>query len=447
MTDRQQIAVTLTTFNCTVCHERDGLGGVDPLRDPYFHTANPNLGPQGRIPPTLTGVGAKLKSKWMRQVLVSGRRIRPYMQTRMPQFGADNVAHLVALFEKVDQLPDIEFGSFSDKKEMRQQGHQLAGNQGLNCIACHTFQLKRAATMPAVDLTEMTERLHKDWFYHYMLQPQRLSPQTVMPSFWPGGRAIRKDVLDGKPDQQIEALWQYLLDGRQARAPRGLIREPIELLASNEAVMLRRSYGGIGKRGIGVGYPSQVNLAFDAEQLRFGLIWKGKFADPGSVWNGQGSGSVRPLGSDVVRFLPGPEVDSTSDPWVADEGRPPQHRFLGYSLDKLQRPAFRYRVDNVEIEDFPVDVQSETTANDQVTIRRTLTFSSPAARDDLMFRIATKDGLVDEGDGVFLIGKQLRVRVNPSHRGRIVEVTTGKQLQIPLKITNQPSKLVLEYTW
>ena len=49
---------------------------------------------------------------------------------------------------------------------------------------------------------------------------------------------------------------------------RSSIIEPIELLATDEAVMLRRSYPGIGKRGIGVGYPNQVNLAFDAEQMR-----------------------------------------------------------------------------------------------------------------------------------------------------------------------------------
>ena len=219
----------------------------------------------------------------MRQVLVGGRTIRPYMKTRMPQYGAGNVAHLVDPFQRVDQLPDVKFADFTDSKQMKNTGHEMAGTGGLNCIACHTFQQKRAATMPAVDLTEMAERLHKDWFYYYMRDPQRFSTNTIMPSFWPGGRAIRKDIIDGDTDKQIQALWRYLMDGRQARTPRGLIREPIELVAADEAVMLRRSYNGIGKRGIGVGYPSQVNLAFDAEQMRLAIIWKGKFADPGGV--------------------------------------------------------------------------------------------------------------------------------------------------------------------
>ena len=56
-----------------------------------FTTTNENLGPQGRLPPPLTGVGAKLQSKWLREVLIQGRSIRPYMNTRMPQFGVEHV--------------------------------------------------------------------------------------------------------------------------------------------------------------------------------------------------------------------------------------------------------------------------------------------------------------------------------------------------------------------
>jgi mono/diheme cytochrome c family protein len=292
-----RIAVTLAGLRCVNCHERNGLGGVEEERNSYFLTTNPNLGPQGRIPPTLTHAGAKLRQKWMRQVLVSGRSIRPYVKTRMPQYGTENVKELISLIQNADQLAEVKYPEFDDQKVMRQTGAEMVGVGGLNCIACHTFQLKQAATMPAVDLTEMAERLQKPWFYHYMKRPQQLSANTIMPSFWPGGTAIRKDILDGDPSLQIEALWQYLLDGRQARTPRGLIIEPIELLATDEAVMLRRSYPEVGKRGIGVGYPANVNIVFDAEQMRLATLWTGKFADPGGVWRSQGHGRVRPLGS------------------------------------------------------------------------------------------------------------------------------------------------------
>ena len=132
------------------------------------------------------------------------------MKTRMPQFGEANIKHLFKLLDETDHLTKTDFATFEDQKETRKIGHQLAGGKGLNCVACHTYQYKTSDTMPAVDLTEMAERLEKDWFYQYMLDPQRFSPNTVMPSFWPGGKAIRPDIAGG-PEDQVEALWQLSL--------------------------------------------------------------------------------------------------------------------------------------------------------------------------------------------------------------------------------------------
>ena len=444
LNDEQKISLTMETFRCFACHHRGELGGVSADRDRYFQTHDPNLGPQGRIPPTLTGVGAKLKPKWLRDVLVSGRAIRPYVKTRMPQYGTKNVEHLVELFGSVDTLPEIDFGHFDDEKEVKNVGTELVGSGGLNCVACHTFQLKPAQTMSAVDLTEMAQRLEKKWFYHYMQTPQRLSPQTVMPSFWPGGNAIRKDIAAGDMNQQIEAIWVYLQEGRQARTPRGLIQKPIELLATDRAVMLRRSYQGIGKRGIGVGYPHGVNIAFDAEQMRLAMIWKGKFAEASGVWRGQGSGTVRPLGSDLIRFAPGPELDDAQSPWIVDEGRPPHHRFTGYFLDELDRPTFTYRLENIRIEDYPVDVAA---ASGPAVLKRSLTFTTDQPRTGLAFRAASHENITAEGDGVFLIGDALRIQIASNHRASVVEASGGKQLVIPLDLPAGETQLVLQYIW
>lgn len=442
---QDRIGIALTAFRCLNCHQRDELGGVSPERNPHFKTENPNLGPQGRIPPTLTGVGAKLNAKWMRQVLVSGRTIRPYLLTRMPQYGTENVAHLVELFQQTDKLESVEFATFNDQKEMRTTGAEMVGTGGLNCIVCHTFQLKKAANMPAVDLTAMAERLKKNWFYHYMRDPQRLSPNTIMPSFWPGGRAMRRDILNGDRDLQIEALWQYLLDGRQARTPRGLIREPLELLATDEAVMLRRSYPNIGKRGIGVGYPNQVNLAFDAEQMRLAMIWKGKFADPGGVWRSQGHGRVRPLGEDLIQFAPGPDVDDAENPWIVDEGRPPHHQFMGYSLDEKMRPRFRYEFDGVRIEDYSLDVLDPPTG--RPFIRRTVVLHSNSRHSRLRFRAATGRSIERSDDHEFVVDDRLRILVSRPHVGVVEDEGELQELRIPLVLTNETVTLTVEYRW
>ncbi|MEZ6057312.1 MAG: c-type cytochrome [Planctomycetaceae bacterium] len=442
---KDEIDVTLTGLRCLNCHQRDELGGVSAARDLHFHTADPNLGPQGRIPPPLTGVGAKLNSEWMRQVLVSGRTIRPYVLTRMPQYGAENVGHLVDLFPQVDQLPPVEHAAFEDQKEMRKIGAEMVGTGGLNCIVCHTFQLKRSANMSAVDLTEMSERLKKDWFYHYMRDPQQLSQNTIMPSFWPGGWAMRRDILNGESDLQIEAIWQYLLDGRQAPTPRGLIQEPLELVATDEAVMLRRSYPGVGKRGVGVGYPGQVNLVFDAEQMRLAMIWQGKFADAGGVWRSQGHGTVRPLGPKVMSFSPGPDIDDADHPWIVDEGRPPEHRFKGYSLDNHRRPTFRYEIGDVSVEDVLLDVADGESGRS--FLRRTIRLKGASTSRKLTFRAATGKKIESRDHGDFVVDGQLTVHLDPQHEGKVLDAVDGQHLQMRLKFVDGFDTLIVEYRW
>lgn len=444
MSNDQQIDFTMTHLNCTACHERNNLGGVTSERSIHFQTSNLNLGEQGRIPPTLTGVGAKLKSKWMRDVLVNGRTIRPYMKTRMPLFGEGNVGHLVDLFQKADSLSETDFAAIKNQKETREFGLKLAGNQGLNCVACHTYQYKISDTMPAVDLTEMSERLHKDWFYQYMLSPQKFSPNTVMPSFWPNGQAIRPD-LEGSPEYQAEALWQYLLDGRQARAPRGVMREPLEIKVANEARMLRRSYPEMAKRGIGVGYPGGVNLAFDAEQLRLALIWKGRFVDPSGVWYGQGHGKVRPMGP-TKSLGSGPELDDINTPWIVDGGRPPEHQFKGYVLDDQRRPTFRYSYKMIQVEDFFYADKSPEAG--QVYLRRRVRLVSPTATDSVRFRLAHADDVTSISEREFQIKNGLKIQIVSEHSGQVTSTESGKQIIVPLLFDgSETQELVIDYVW
>ena len=63
-------------------------GGPEPGRNPYFITTGDDLGEEGRLPPHLSDAKAKLRKDWLVNVLGNGTKVRPYMQTRMPVFGA-----------------------------------------------------------------------------------------------------------------------------------------------------------------------------------------------------------------------------------------------------------------------------------------------------------------------------------------------------------------------
>lgn len=440
---REQIEMEMARFNCYACHERDGVGGVSEARDSYFTSADPNLGEQGRIPPDLSGVGAKLKLPWLRKVVAHGASARPYLKTRMPSFGEENVAYLVDLIKRADQTPPVGIERVKDANEARKIGHELVGTKGLSCVACHPFRGESSSTIQATDLLLMYERLEEPWFHRYMTDPQGVSPLTIMPSFWPGGKSPFPNVLEGNASQQRDALWQYLARGPEARQPAGIRLEPLELVVTDEAVMLRRSYPGIGKRGIGVGYPGGVNLSFDAGQVRLASIWRGEFIEASGVWRGQGHGNVRIQGEDVVTFPEGPAfavLKSPDQTWPkADGKRSAGFQFRGYTLDAKQRPTFEYEFNGLQIHDAFLDARD---AAGKGFLKRTLSWKSNETATDLFFRVAGEQTIEELDETNYRIGRTLRVRL--SHAGAIRSTDKGLELILPLK---EQTAAIIEYHW
>ena len=167
----------------------------------------------------------------------------------MPRFTGPAIDHLIHDLVANDQLPDIAPVQLPERNQAARLGRDLAGTDGLACVTCHTFKNKQAGAMGAIDLTLLGQRVTRNWFHHYLKNPTRFSPSTLMPSFWPGNASPLSEILSGDADQQIEALWTYLREGYGMGSPKGIQREPMRLLANQgEAVMLRRSYRGIGKR-------------------------------------------------------------------------------------------------------------------------------------------------------------------------------------------------------
>ena len=408
----ENIELSLTRLNCVACHQRGELGGVPAHRDAYFTGRDENLGDQGRLPPSLTGVGAKLRRDWLRDVIVNGASARPYLNTRMPKFGAAAAEPLVDWLKQMDTLPPAEFTRVGREDKPHEIGRELAGSKALNCIACHTFRGKSASPIRALDLMTMTERLEENWFHHYLAHPQRFSPLTIMPGFWPDGKSPLPDVLGGDPGRQRDALWQYLTRGPEAREPQGLVLEPLIISVPNEAVIIRRAFPGIGKRGIGVGYPGGINLSFDAGQMRLGSIWSGGFIEVSSLWRGQGSGQARILGKDTTTFPSGPAFAVLATPetaWPAPDPtpRPSPHSFTGYTLDAQQRPTLRYSVEGFAVEDFFIERRDPA---GKVFLERTLRFPAPPPAG-MHFRAAADKIIEPRGANEFAVGQNLCVRL------------------------------------
>ncbi|MHB9010264.1 MAG: hypothetical protein ACYDC1_25425 [Limisphaerales bacterium] len=217
----RELATRMTAFNCYACHSRDGFGGPSPSRSDYFTSMDgTDPGDEGRFPPHLSGVGAKLVPDWLGQVLTNRGAVRPYMAVRMPQHGVANVGGWVARFVAADARSPVK--PLLDVPGQIEVGRTLVGTGGCACISCHRFGAYRSSGLDVMDLTVAAGRLQRDWFRRYLLDPSSLRPGTRMPMFWPDGESMFKEILGGNTERQIDSIWRYLSEGTNAIPPIGI---------------------------------------------------------------------------------------------------------------------------------------------------------------------------------------------------------------------------------
>lgn len=454
-------AKTLTAFNCIACHVRDDYGGVHDEHNSYFVGSEQKLGDDGRIPPPLTLIGAKLKPAWMKKVLFDGESVRHYMSTRMPQYGVANLQHLPATFSRLDvmegreiKIPNPESRTEDEQqreKLLRAAGRELLGDKGVNCVSCHSFNGKAPQLNPGIDLLTSYERLQPEWFDRYLRNPGAFRPRTVMPTAWPNGVASFKTIMDGNTDLQIDAIWYYLSLGTSAADPSG-VRSVSTVLAVTDQTRLHRGRSQIaGYRGIAVGLPEKISYAFNAETGTLSAIWKGNFISVN--WSGQGSGDFNPASEPVrlaqdVSFL---QLEDESAPWprlpvMTKESRTnlnplysrtAGYQFRGYRLGELSIPTFLYRTGTIDVEDRSV---ADETAG-RLLLRRILQFESPSEQT-VWFRALTGD-IRQVSDRIFQSG-QLNLTVPGTETKLRIMPDEPSQSELLLRLQIPQGKSTLE---
>ena len=113
----------------------------------------------------LTGVGHKLRTAWMKQVLTAGVRARPWMSLRMPQFGEANVGRLpeeVASLEGTQPDDDVHKTPLSAAKI--EAGRTLIGKNAFGCISCHDLAGIANTGTRGPDLAGMNQRVRYEWY-------------------------------------------------------------------------------------------------------------------------------------------------------------------------------------------------------------------------------------------------------------------------------------------
>ncbi len=453
----EQVANSLAAFRCTACHDRNGSGGVPAHLDDFLVTDEPDLGEHARRPPHLDGVGGKLRRAWLERVLYDGASVRPYMHTRMPMFGEDNLAHLPDLLEEVDAQPPLELPKVEGDEERptREAAQKLLGVTGLGCVSCHSFNAQRGPNFQGMDLITMPERLRERWFRDFLVAPQSLLPGVIMPESWSGGVAAYDGLLDGDTDQQIAAIWHFLRLGRSARNPIGIAQPNWNVDVAERPMVYRGRSRVAGFRGIAVGFPEGIHFAFDANNGAMAGLWRGDFVSVN--WNGQGAGDFSPrsqateLPRDVALLAdldeaaawPLRPITTEEEPINADPTYPRRlgYRFRGYHLDPEGYPTLRYSLGDVMVE----DRAAPRVVDGRTTLSRGLTLETQAAAR-LTFR-ALAGEIESSAPGEYRVGSLLlRVPADSTFgAARLRPWDEGQELLIDLDLPVGRTQLELNY--
>ena len=453
-----EVVHALGTYDCYACHQRietsGAAGGPNATRISYFTLApGLDLGDEGRIPPTLTGIGGKLKPEALHSVLTEDRMHvrRNYMQTRMPRFGGKPIATLAATLEAADAtMGDLDEPPFTE--QAIKDGRTLIGDQGMSCITCHDVGVNAAQGVSTINMATFYARLRAGWVNRLLRDPHSINTDTRMPSFWTGGSVIHPDIADGTVTGQINAIYTYLSLGSSMPIPGGMnVGDSMVLTPKDEPIIFRTFMTDVSPRAIVVGYPESVHVGFDANVMRLAKAWRGGFYDAQGTWSGRAGRFLDPYGNEVANMPPGPALaflDNIDEPWppVTMTDRNTGGRFMGYRLDDERRPIFMYQLKDIVIEEQPIPVISPGGTN----LTRRFSLEAGQVSDDLYLLLAEGDEIIENTKGSWTIDGYLDVALRSSTpMTPIVRTSQGvQQLLLPVGIaSNQTISIDVELSW
>jgi hypothetical protein len=303
----------------------------------------------GTEAPELDGVGEKLKTGWIGQVLWGKKRIRHGRELRMPHYDEAEMRPLAVALAKMEGLAPGDGATppaFTDT--VRQTGVGMLGTnikkQGMACIGCHDWGANKALGEEGPQLQNAAERLRFDWYERWMRNPARILSGTSMPNYF-GSMAVDR----ARP--RIHALWAAMEMGAKAPAPDGFRVSDLEVtseakpVVSKEAVVVRWDMPEATPAAIAVGLPGGLSYCFDAGRSQLLYAWRGGFLDmTGTLLRKTDAKKLTPTAALVgtVFWRAAPEIGS--------------RKFKGYRLVG-GIPEFRYLVDGVEVREIlePVD--------------------------------------------------------------------------------------------
>ncbi|EDM27711.1 probable large, multifunctional secreted protein [Lentisphaera araneosa HTCC2155] len=204
------------TLNCNACHSRDNASAkwqkyANEIKDLKTHYKDKGHLDQSR--PQLTFVGEKIKEGTIKKYLDGSLDYdsREWLLARMPSFPAR--AEMMAKSLAYQHAQQGKKDSLNADKNIIAVGKKLVGTSGFGCIICHDIGKEKAIAafeVKGVNLKYTADRLGKDFYMRWMLNPAHIVPNTKMPKY--ADEKGKSPLPDYNNDaaKQFEAIFEYI---------------------------------------------------------------------------------------------------------------------------------------------------------------------------------------------------------------------------------------------
>ncbi len=202
-------------LRCRNCHQRDSnystWANLPETQTSVELDHEKTWGVKQNRPP-LTWVGEQLRYDWMKKRITGTlkEKSRPWLIARMPGFGVYGKPMARGLAAQHGFPPEPVDTSEPDP-ELGRAGKKIV--KRLNCYSCHGAGDKKPTTfeVAGINFFKSARRLRREYTIRWLLNPERIRPDTQMTAFFQWGKASPLgQILDGDLNKQMKALWQYL---------------------------------------------------------------------------------------------------------------------------------------------------------------------------------------------------------------------------------------------
>jgi hypothetical protein len=281
----------------------------------------------------------------------------------------------------------------------------------------------------------------------------RLPSQAAAVELTAGEHALSTSFYKNRPWTNRAGVLLFVEGPGIERQPLHVVRPPdlpgaIAVEPGGAPVVLRGFvYHGDTKRthAVSVGDPAGVHYSYDLARGALLAAWRGPFVETTEMWHERGNDQVsRPLGS-AVSLAGAPALALLADagaPWPGDTAAVPGLAYRGYALDSLGRPAFLYRLGQLDVED------RVRVADDGASLRRELRLRGPEGGPLVHVQLAAGGTIRKLADGAYLVDDaRYYVAPDPGLEPVVREVGARRELVVPARLRAGEARVAYTLIW